>query len=193
MNTSAISSTTPNLLVSNRSFEDFRQALRIGQVMNGRVVRTFNEEKILIRLMGFTVVAKSAVPLRRGERVTVSVKDLTPMIHLKLAPAQTPSGNEQPDYTMILQRWGMDSEPMSLMLLAQMYLYRLPLKKRQYSRLKDLVKKYENETPGEDEEDLTRAAAMLKALGLPLDREHLGTVLESQRQNDHYDPIDYTV
>ena len=86
----------------------------------------------------------------------------------------------------------MDSEPLGLLLLEQMFLYRLPLKRRAFSRLKDLLKRYRREDTDVSDTDLARAAALLESLDLPLGQTSLQTLLETQH-SDTFDSIDYMV
>jgi len=60
----------PIFYVSNRSIEQFKSSLRIGQILKGRVLYVIDDHRSLIRFLGFNVITESQERLFRGQLVT---------------------------------------------------------------------------------------------------------------------------
>jgi hypothetical protein len=174
----AIQPVMPRFTVSPRSFEEFRNALHVGQIVQGRVVRELPEQTVLIRLLGYTVVAQTSLPLRRGERVMAAVHALEPRIHLRLAPAPADLA-APPDYPALLRQLDLTPEPLYLALVEQLIRYRAPVRKRTLKRLRAAIVQCLERDAALDGALLSRAAAMLLSLGLPVDPDTLGQAADA--------------
>ena len=82
--------------VSSRTIEvvpgldRLKASLRPGQYLRARVLRYLDERRLLLRLLGRTVVASSTRRLRSNESVWVRVKSVNEKIHLQLAQPAMP-------------------------------------------------------------------------------------------------------
>jgi hypothetical protein len=71
--------------------ERLKARLRPGQYLRARVLRYLDENKLLLRLLGRTVVASSARRLRSNQEVWVRVKSVGEKIHLQLVQPEVPA------------------------------------------------------------------------------------------------------
>ena len=66
----------------------FREVLRVGQILRGRVVEVFSGGKVLLHLRGQNLFAETqGVTLSKGQTLTLSVQDLSRKIELKWIPS----------------------------------------------------------------------------------------------------------
>ncbi|MDP6183343.1 MAG: hypothetical protein QF609_05965, partial [Gammaproteobacteria bacterium] len=62
----------------------------LGQLLDASVIGRSGENSIRLRLDGFEVRAATALPLREGDRLTLKVTQLKPVVTLSPATAQSP-------------------------------------------------------------------------------------------------------
>jgi hypothetical protein len=179
------------LILSARSFDEFRNSLRIGQLVSGRVLRIMSDQNVIIRLGGFNVVARAETPLRRGERVAAVVRALEPLVHLKLAAS--PMQETSPvNYIAALRDLGLDIEPLNLALIEQMLRYRIPPRKRTLTRLRSMLEAFMEENEEQSSARLSEAMVLLLSFDMPVDRENLALGLAALRAPEE-PSIDFTV
>jgi len=79
----------PILYVSNRTFEQFKSQLRVGQVLKGRVLLVFEGDNYLVRFANNNVITSSETPFNKGELVDVLVTNIGDKVEMKLLPHKT--------------------------------------------------------------------------------------------------------
>jgi hypothetical protein len=72
------------LVAKGRDLATFREGLRVGQILRGRVVEIYSGGKVLLHLRGQNLFAETqGVTLSKGQTLTLSVQDLSQKIELK--------------------------------------------------------------------------------------------------------------
>jgi len=79
----------PILYVSNRTFEQFKSRLQVGQVLSGRVLLAFEDNKYLVRFMGNNVITSSEASFNKGDVVNVLVTNVGDKVEMRLLPHKT--------------------------------------------------------------------------------------------------------
>jgi len=81
----------PILYVSNRTFEQFKSQLRVGQVLKGRVLLVFEGNKYLVRFANNNVITSSETPFNKGDVVDVLVTNIGDKVEMRLLPHKAAS------------------------------------------------------------------------------------------------------
>lgn len=73
-----------NLRISNRTIEQFKARLQPGDVIKGRVIGQFENNKALIGFRGFNIVAEIPAQLDKGEIIDVRILEVGDKIVMRL-------------------------------------------------------------------------------------------------------------
>ena len=80
-----------------------RIPLRVGEIILATVRRRLTEQRILLSLKGYSVVAEPEYPVSLGDSIRVQVLSIFPRIRLRLLSAPPASGTRSPDRPVDLQ------------------------------------------------------------------------------------------
>ncbi|MFH1624660.1 MAG: hypothetical protein ABID54_05825 [Pseudomonadota bacterium] len=73
---------------------EFVSRLDVGEVLEGRVVKSLGNQKAVVSFKGTRVVAETRSPLSPGDNIVVRVEQLKPRVILNLLPEKTQTSNK---------------------------------------------------------------------------------------------------
>lgn len=74
------------LHLSRDQTKDFLPKLHLGEELEARVIKPMGDNRALIQLKGFEILAETGSPLSQGSNITVRVQQLTPRVIFNLLP-----------------------------------------------------------------------------------------------------------
>lgn len=83
--------------------EKFRARLKPGQILQGRILDLLPGKRFVARFQGFNLIAESELPFRKGEAISVRVKELGPKIVLQYLLPFYPGETQEQDRFLYLR------------------------------------------------------------------------------------------
>jgi hypothetical protein len=74
----------PRLFLSSRTMEDFKALVSVGDILNGRVLDLLDDERSIVRFLGFNMVTQSETPLDKGSLVRAEITALEDQVTMRL-------------------------------------------------------------------------------------------------------------
>jgi len=125
--------TSPLLTISTTSAEDLASLLRVGQILQGRVIADLGGGKWVVNFNGANVVAESETPLARNVPISVEVAELSDRIAMRLIPpdavvsAATEARTDQ--IVQLLSDLRVSPEPLNMQIAMQLRRFGVPVTK----------------------------------------------------------------
>ena len=172
----------PIFYVSNRSIEQFKSSLRIGQILKGRVLYVIDDHRSLIRFLGFNVITESQERLFRGQLVTARVVDIRDKVIMQLVRPQTTQRQGQGELIRvvsvdeILEGLGITPDRFTRALVEAMIRYNMAIR----ADLVDGMAVFLSEI---GEPDMAEAVVLARLIGLPMDRNLIAALNEVIRND----------
>jgi hypothetical protein len=166
----------PIFYASNRSIEQFKSSLRIGQILKGRVLYILDDRRSLIRFRGFNVVTESQERLFRGQLVTARVIEIGDKVIMRIVrdgAAQGEQGNVMQVVSVdeILEDIGITPDRFTRSLVEAMIRYNMPIRP-------DLVESMSVFLMEIGRADMAEAVVLAKLIGLPLHQSLISALNE---------------
>ncbi|HEX29114.1 TPA: flagellar hook-length control protein FliK [Candidatus Poribacteria bacterium] len=172
----------PVFYASNRSIEQFKSALKIGQILKGRVLYVIDDRRSLIRFLGFNVVTESQERFFRGQLVTARVVDIRDKVIMQLVRPQTTQRQGQGELIRvvsvdeILEGLGIVPDRFTRALVEAMIRYNMAIRA-------DLVESMAVFLSEIGEPDVAEAVVLARLIGLPMDRNLIAALSEVIRND----------
>ncbi|HID56466.1 TPA: flagellar hook-length control protein FliK, partial [Candidatus Poribacteria bacterium] len=114
----SISSDKLSLFLSNRDLNDLKTRLYLGQTIRGRILEVLPQNKVILKLRGFNVVAESEMAFQKGDILAAVVYDLGRKIILRLLPPHAGKLSRSP--RDILRYLSMSTDTLNLMIAEEL-------------------------------------------------------------------------
>jgi len=142
-----------------QKLESFRQSLKAGSEIYGRVLQSFGHDQYLVSMRGMNLIAESNVPLKEGERFRAKVQATDPRLMIKIA-------DETGEMEKLSEQWNVRGEGRRI--ISQMLAERLPMTKEAFERVRAAVQQYQRHAQLKGSyEEIVRSAIKLEQLHLP--------------------------
>ena len=151
--------------------DHFKQGIKAGATIYGRVLEVFTKDQYLVSLRGINLLAQSDIPMKKGDNFKTKILAKEPQLLLKiLNTAEHAEG--------YAEKWGVKGADKQV--LQEMLAAKIPMDKDTFTRINQIVKKFSgnkqlNATLGE----LVRAAAKLESMGLPANLDNMKNALSA--------------
>ena len=159
-------------LFASQEVNRLQTGLKVGNTVIGRVTQSFGHNQFMVSLRGVNVMAQSDLPMVKGDRFKARIEALRPKLLLKIVSSENHAG--------IAQQWGLNDDEVKL--LEEMSASKLPLNKKNFDRINDVVKKFAKH-PGlkADYGDIAKAVIKLERQGLEPNLENISRQLSAAK------------
>ena len=147
-----------------------QSGLKVGATVAGRVTQNFGHNQFMVSLRGVNVMAQSDLPIVKGDRFKARIEAVKPKLLLKIISSAHNEG--------IAEQWGLNEDEQKL--LNEMSASKLPLNRKNFDRINDVVKKFAGHHKLKaDYGEIARAAVKLERQGLELNLENISRQLKA--------------
>jgi len=102
----SISGREVSLVASTKTVDGFRGTINIGEVLRGRIIEVFPENKVLVAFKGFNLIAETPLLFNKGDVFYAQVKEKEPKVLVKILPPGHPPGLTDEDIMEVIQHFG---------------------------------------------------------------------------------------
>lgn len=164
MSIKAVSGREVRLAASPKTIGDFKGAIDVGEVLRGRIVELFPENKALVFFKGFNLVAETVLPFKKGDIFYAQVKAKEPKIFVKiLLPKERPHGFTDEDARETIRHLGHAPTPARIKIVKNLIRHNLAV-------TREMVEEIERHLPlldGDSDENIT-SLIFMKSHGLKI-------------------------
>jgi|GEM_PF-2069748 len=161
--------------IETEKLESFRQSVKIGADIHGRVIQSFGNDQYLVSMRGMNLIAESNLPLKNGDNFRAKVQAVEPRLLLKIT-------DDAAESQKLAEQWNVKGDDRKI--VSEMMAARLPMTKESFERIKAVVQQYRHHPQLKASyEELARAAIKLEQMNLPPSLDNLKGALLAVKSN----------
>lgn len=158
-----------------QGLENFRQGLKPGTEISGRVLQSFDNNQYLVSMRGMNLIAQSDIPLKNGERFKAKIQSSEPRIVLKIS-------DQSSEAQKLAGQWNVKGDDKHI--VSEMMSARMEMNKDVFERIRGVVQKFKGHPQLQGSpQDLAHAAVKLEQLNLPPTLENMKGALLAGKGN----------
>jgi hypothetical protein len=130
MSIKSITGRTIRLTASPKTVDDFKRGIDVGEILRGRIVELFKDNKALVFFKGFNLMAETEIAFKKGDIFFAQVRAKEPKIVVKILPLDTehPHGFTDQDALEIIRHLGKRETDELIRIIKELIRHRVPIR-----------------------------------------------------------------
>lgn len=129
MSIRSINGRVVRLTASPKTIHDFKRVIEIGEVLRGRIVELFEENKALVSFKGYNLVAETKIVFKKGDIFFAQVRAKEPKIIVRLIPYIHHHGFSDQDAIEIIRHLGKRKTDELIKIIRELVRHRAPIRR----------------------------------------------------------------